>query len=73
VKKGLVPADADTLGAIPAWYPAEIERRVRVTDQMVADARRRLPPPKRRSPPARQGPPSEKEAALKKWQELHPQ
>jgi 2'-hydroxyisoflavone reductase len=67
---------ADTLGAILTWYPAEIERRVRVTDQMVADAKAKgLPPPKMGDPhQLRQGPPSEKEAALlKKWQELHPQ
>ena len=67
---------ADTLGAILAWHPAEIERRIRVTDQMAAEAKAKgLPPPKMGDPhQLRQGPPAEKEAALlKKWQELHPQ
>jgi 2'-hydroxyisoflavone reductase len=67
---------SDTIAALLSWYPSEIERRVRVTDQMLADAKAKgLPAPKVGEPHAlRQGPPAEKEAALlKKWQELHPQ
>jgi 2'-hydroxyisoflavone reductase len=65
----------DTVGAIDAWYPSEVERRRRVGEQMVADAKAKgLPVPKFQDPDQlRAGPPAAKEAALlKKWKELHP-
>src|SRR6185295_8665546 len=67
---------ADTVGAILAWFPSEVERRGRVGEQMIQDAKAKgLPPPKiPDSHLLRAGPPEEKEAALlKKWKELHPQ
>ncbi len=67
---------AETIGAILSWVPSELERRGRVTDQLLADAKAKgLPPPKLGDPhQLRAGIQPEKEAALiKKWQELHPQ
>jgi 2'-hydroxyisoflavone reductase len=66
---------ADTVGAINAWFPSEVERRRRVGEQLVADAvAKNQPPPKLPDPEQlRAGPPAAKEAALlKKWKELHP-
>jgi len=66
---------ADTVGAIDAWFPSEIERRRRVGEQLIADAKaKNQQPPKLQDPEQlRAGPPAAKEAALlKKWKELHP-
>jgi len=53
----------DTVKAILAWYPTEIERRKRVTQQMIEDAKAKgQPPPKMADPDKiRQGPTPEKE------------
>jgi len=66
---------ADTVGAILAWFPSEVERRRRVGEQMVANAKaKNQPPPKLQDPEQlRAGPNSQKESALlKKWKEAHP-
>ena len=61
---------ADTVGATLAWYPAEIERRVRVTKEMQDAAKAKgQEPPKMADPNAlRAGPTREREAELlAKW------
>jgi 2'-hydroxyisoflavone reductase len=61
---------ADTVKALLAWYPGEIERRVRVTRELQEEAKAKgLPPPKAPDPSAlRAGPKSEREQELlAKW------
>lgn len=58
---------ADTVKAILAWYPGEVERRVRVTRELVEAAKAKgLPPPATPADPAalRAGPTSAREQEL---------
>ncbi|MDQ3369793.1 MAG: NAD-dependent epimerase/dehydratase family protein [Myxococcota bacterium] len=57
---------SDTAAALLAWYPKEIERRVRVTRETLEAAQAKgTPPPKLADPKAlRAGPPREQEQAL---------
>ena len=56
---------ADTVKATLAWYPGEIERRVRVTAELVAAAQAKgAPAPKGDPKQLRAGPPPEREAEL---------
>ena len=60
---------ADTVKAILAWYPGEVERRVRVTRELVEAARAKGQPPPAGDPSAlRAGPSQEQEQELlAKW------
>ncbi|HWO19872.1 MAG TPA: NAD-dependent epimerase/dehydratase family protein [Kofleriaceae bacterium] len=62
---------ADTVKSLLAWYPGEVERRVRVTREMLETAKAKgLPPPKTPADPSqlRAGPKAEDEQALlAKW------
>jgi nucleoside-diphosphate-sugar epimerase len=61
---------ADTVAATLAWYPTEIERRVRVTAEMVDAAKAKGAPPPQMADPSvlRAGPKPEREAELlAKW------
>lgn len=61
---------ADTVKALLAWYPAEVERRVRVTRELAEAAKGKgAPPPPLADPAAlRAGPPREREQELlAKW------
>jgi 2'-hydroxyisoflavone reductase len=61
---------ADTVAATLAWFPTEIERRVKVTKEMQDAAKAKgAEPPKMANPEAlRAGPPPEREAELlAKW------
>ena len=60
---------ADTAQAILAWYPGEVERRVRVTRELVEQAKAKGQPPPQGDPSAlRAGPPGEREQELlAKW------
>lgn len=67
---------ADTVKELLAWYPREIERRVRVTRELEEAAKAKgLPPRKAPDPSAlRAGPPAEREQELlAKWQASRPQ
>jgi 2'-hydroxyisoflavone reductase len=56
---------ADTVQALLAWYPGEIERRVRVTRELAEAAKAKGQPPPAGDPGAlRAGPPRERETAL---------
>ena len=56
---------ADTVGALLAWYPGEVERRVRVTAELTAAAAAKgLPPPPGDPSALRAGPTAEAEAKL---------
>lgn len=60
----------DTLKGILDWYPKEIERRVRVTNELIEAAKAKgAEPPKGKAPDRlREGPPPEREAELlAKW------
>ena len=66
---------ADTVAATLAWFPTEIERRVRVTKEMQEKAKAEgKEPPKLGDPNAlRAGPPAEREAELlAKWKAEKP-
>jgi 2'-hydroxyisoflavone reductase len=66
---------ADTAAATLAWYPTEIERRVRVTREMADAAKAKgAEPPKLADPSVlRAGPKPEREAELlAKWKAEHP-
>jgi 2'-hydroxyisoflavone reductase len=60
---------ADTVKAILAWYPGEVERRVRVTRELAEAAKAKGQPPPKGDPSAlRAGPTREQEAELLgKW------
>jgi 2'-hydroxyisoflavone reductase len=61
---------ADTVKAILAWYPGEVQRRVRVTSELAeaAKAKGQAPPPGPDPSALRAGPTSEQERALlEKW------
>lgn len=56
---------ADTVQAILSWYPGEVERRVRVTRELVEQAKAKGQPPPAGDPSAlRAGPPAEREQEL---------
>ena len=59
----------DTVTDLLAWYPKEIERRVRVTKELEEAAKSKgLPPPKGDPTAVRAGPPAEREQELlAKW------
>jgi len=61
---------SDTVKALLAWYPGEVERRIRVTREIAEEAAAKgLPPPKGPDPNIlRAGPPREREEELlAKW------
>jgi len=61
---------ADTVKAILAWYPGEVERRVRVTRELAEAAKAKgQPPPKGADPSALRAGPSrdQEQALLAKW------
>jgi len=65
----------DTVKALLAWYPGEVERRIRVTRELEATAKAKgLPPPKVPDPSAlRAGPKVEREQELlAKWKASRP-
>lgn len=67
---------ADTVKAILAWYPGEVERRVRVTRELEEAAKAKgQPPPTLQDPKVlRAGPSREREQELlAKWRESRPQ
>lgn len=60
----------DTVAAIHAWLPGDLERRARVTQQMIADAKAKGQEPPRMADPKvlRAGPTAERERELlEKW------
>lgn len=59
----------ETVKALLAWYPTEVERRVRVTKELVEQAKAKGTPPPKGDPSAlRAGPPPDREQALlAKW------
>jgi 2'-hydroxyisoflavone reductase len=66
---------ADTVKALLAWYPGEIERRIRVTRELEEAAKAKGQPPKKGPDPSslRAGPKSEREQALlAKWKASRP-
>ena len=66
---------ADTVDAIRAWYPAEVERRVRVTAELAAAAQAKGQPPKQGPDPKQlhAGPSRDRERELlAKWHARKP-
>ncbi len=61
----------DTVSGINAWFPQELERRIRVTKEMMDAAKAKGAPPPKMAPPEvlRAGPSPEREQELlAKWQ-----